>query len=144
MAAQPEASGRPEAGAGSRAGARPDGSRAAGTEERLSHERALQLHGRRPEPHALPPVGRTFRNDLGVWDLHGLVWEWTDDFNAEMLSGAGRDDRGLDRELFCAAGSAGVSDPSDYAAFLRASFRASLDGTRGGLTLGFRCAYDAS
>lgn len=114
-----------------------------GTEGDL-HRLFLRLHTGRPTADALASVGEGFRNRLGVWDLHGLVHEWTDDFNNQMLTGAGRDDRGLDRQLFCAAGSAGVPDPSDYAAFLRASTRASLDGARGGLLVGFRCAYDAS
>ncbi len=104
--------------------------------------RFLALHAGRPRPDVLPAVGNAFRNALGVRDLHGLVHEWTEDFNHQMLSGAGRDDRGLDRQLFCAAASAGVPDPSDYAAFLRTSLRASLDGTEGSLGVGFRCAYD--
>ncbi len=107
------------------------------------HARFLSLQSARPGPRELPPVGRTVENRLGIWDLHGVIWEWTADFNNEMLSGAGRDDRGLDRGLFCAAGSVGVPDPSDYAGFLRSAFRTSLDGSRGGLLLGFRCAYPA-
>lgn len=111
------------------------------TDRRALHARFLTLHQQRPRPDQLPSVGRTVRNRLGVWDLHGVVHEWTSDFNNQMLTGAGRDDRGLDRELFCAAGSVGVPDTSDYAGFLRSAHRASLDGTRGGLLLGFRCAY---
>lgn len=121
------------------AGFDPDGRRAGGT----SAHRAAVLrwyHGR-PGPRALPAVGTTDRNGLGLHDLHGLVWEWTADFNNQMVTGAGRDDRGLDRQLFCAAASAGATDPTDYAAFLRYSFRATLDGGHGGEGLGFRCAY---
>lgn len=102
--------------------------------------RLLSLYGRRPPADALPPVGRTFRNVHGVWDLHGLVWEWTADFNNQMLTGAGRDDRGLDRQLFCAAGSVGATDLKDYAGFLRYSYRSSLTGAYSGRLLGFRCA----
>lgn len=100
------------------------------------------LYARRPAPDALPPVGTTFRSSTGVWDLHGLVWEWTSDFNNQMATGAGRDDQGLDRGLFCAAGSEDATDRSDYAAFLRFAYRASLDGDYAGRRLGFRCAYD--
>lgn len=104
--------------------------------------RLRALYARRPAPDALPPVGRTFRSSSGVWDLHGLVWEWTADFNNQMATGAGRADQALDRGLFCAAGSEGATDRSDYAAFLRFAYRASLEGDYAGRLLGFRCAYD--
>lgn len=100
----------------------------------------LRLVQSRPAADALPPVGQTFQNVHGVWDLHGLVEEWTGDFNNLMVTGAGRDDQGLDRQLFCAAGSVGATDRSDYAAFLRYAFRADLEGSDTGALLGFRCA----
>lgn len=53
------------------------------------------------------------------------------------------DDQGLDRQLFCAAGSLGATDRSDYAAFLRYAFRADLRGSDTGPLLGFRCARTA-
>ena len=104
------------------------------------NRRFLDLHMSRPGPDELPAVGRTFRNAYGVWDLHGLVWEWTSDFNNQMLTGAGRDDQSLDRGLFCAAGSVGATDIENYAAFLRYAYRSSLTGDYGGRLLGFRCA----
>jgi formylglycine-generating enzyme required for sulfatase activity len=88
----------------------------------------------------LPAVGATDRNAFGVEDLHGLVWEWTEDFNNQVLTGSGRDDTALDRQLFCAAGSSGATDLTDYGGFLRHAHRASLDGTSSGPGLGFRCA----
>ena len=39
------------------------------------------------------------------------------------IPGESRADTGLERELFCSAGAAGVRDPSDYAGFMRAGFR---------------------
>lgn len=104
------------------------------------NRRVLALLQARPSPDALPPVGTTDRNAFGLSDMHGLVWEWTSDFNNETLTGAGRDDRGLDRQLFCAAGSSGATDLSNYAGFLRWAYRSSLDGTTGAPGLGFRCA----
>ena len=102
----------------------------------------LALQQARSGRDALPTVGRTWTDARGVHDLHGVVWEWTDDFNNTMLTGAGRDDQGIDRGLFCAAGSVDASDRSDYVAFLRYGFRAGLEGTDVGPQLGFRCAWD--
>jgi len=93
-----------------------------------------------PRSPELPSVGSIFENYYGVWDLHGLVWEWVEDFNSILLSGASRVDSGLDRQLFCAAGSQGATDVEDYVAFMRYSQRASLTASRTGRNLGFRCA----
>ena len=37
-------------------------------------------------------IGSTFKNYWGVYDLHGLVWEWTLDFNSVLVSGESRKD----------------------------------------------------
>jgi formylglycine-generating enzyme required for sulfatase activity len=95
-----------------------------------------------PSPAVLPRVGAERANRHGIHDLHGLVWEWTSDFNSALVSGDARGDSGLERGLFCGAGVLGARDPANYAAFMRFGFRASL---KAGYTvhhLGFRCAYD--
>lgn len=96
----------------------------------------------RPNPERLPPVGRSAPNWWGVHDLHGLVWEWTLDFNADLIvmdsRGAGDDDRAR----FCGAGALDAQDVTDYASFMRVAMRASLEAdytTRG---LGFRCVEE--
>ena len=76
----------------------------------------------------------------GVRGLHGLVWEWVDDFNTAMVTGESRGDAGLERDLFCGAGSVGAKDPADYAAFMRAALRSSLKANNTTTSLGFRCA----
>jgi formylglycine-generating enzyme required for sulfatase activity len=96
-----------------------------------------------PSPAVLPDAGAGRANVFGVRDLHGLVWEWTSDFNSAMVTGDARGDSGLERQLFCGAGSLGAKDPGNFAAFMRFGFRSSL---RAGYTvhnLGFRCARDA-
>lgn len=92
----------------------------------------------RPTPQRLPAVGSTARNYHGVEDLHGLVWEWTLDFNSALVSGESRGDNSLDRSLYCGSGAAGAADFEDYAAFMRYAFRSSLEANYCVANLGFR------
>lgn len=88
------------------------------------------------------PIGKTFQNYWGIYDLHGLVWEWTYDFNSIFLSGESRKDKDTDRELFCGDASVNATDLMDYAAFMRYAFRGSLEARYTSKNLGFRCAKD--
>ena len=85
-------------------------------------------------------VGSTFRNVYGVSGLHGLGWEWTEDFNSLLISDDSRATSGRDHGLFCAAGVIGATDPSNYPAYLRYGVRAALTGRTTTRSLGFRCA----
>ncbi len=97
----------------------------------------------RPVPAVLTDAASARPDFHGVRGLHGLVWEWVDDFNTAMVSGESRADTGLDRDLFCGAGSVGASDTTNYAAFMRAALRSSLKADNTTTSLGFRCARDA-
>ena len=103
--------------------------------------RILAWYGR-PVRGPLPAVGSTFANAQGVWDLHGLIWEWVDDFNTALVTGESRADTGLERNLFCGSGALGASSFDDYAAFMRYAFRSSLKANYTVPNLGFRCAKD--
>ncbi|MFZ5496889.1 MAG: formylglycine-generating enzyme family protein [Verrucomicrobiota bacterium] len=94
----------------------------------------------RPVPDILPSVATAKTTLHGVRGLHGLVWEWVDDFNTAMVTGESRADTGLERDLFCGAGAAGAKETSDYAAFMRSALRASLKANNTTTSLGFRCA----
>jgi sulfatase modifying factor 1 len=102
--------------------------------------RILELYTGRPD--TPPAVGSTFANLYGVHDLHGLVWEWIRDFNTVTVGADSRGTGQRDVQLYCAAGAEGATDTTNYAAFLRYAFRASLEGRSTSAALGFRCAAD--
>jgi formylglycine-generating enzyme required for sulfatase activity len=93
-----------------------------------------------PTPSRLPAVGSTARNAYGLGDLHGLIWEWTLDFNSALVTGESRQDSALERARYCGSGVAGASDFEDYAAFMRYAFRSSLEARYSVGNLGFRGA----
>lgn len=87
-------------------------------------------------------IGSTFKNYWGIYDLHGLVWEWTMDFNSVLISGESRKDVDKDSNLFCGSAAVGASDLMNYAAFMRYAFRGSVKARYAIKNLGFRCAKD--
>jgi formylglycine-generating enzyme len=95
-------------------------------------------------------VHSTFTNAYGVSDLHGLVWEWTLDFDHAAAAdgtrahGSNEAHRAAkEHHLYCASAAIGVIDPTNYPAFARFAVRAGLTARSTVSGLGFRCAADA-
>lgn len=89
-----------------------------------------------PANDGLRPVASGSANLYGVFDLHGLVWEWVEDFNSLLPADA-------DPEKFCGSGAQNVQQKDNYAVLMRIAMLGSLHGADTGHTLGFRCARDA-
>lgn len=96
----------------------------------------------RPTGKTLNKVGSTVPNDFGIYDLHGLLWEWVEDFNSNLVTGESRADSSLEQVAFCGSGGLNAANFDDYAAFMRFGFRSSLSGSFTIANLGFRCAKD--
>jgi formylglycine-generating enzyme len=85
-----------------------------------------------------------FVNYWGIHDLHGKIWEWTEDFNSALVTGESRNDSDLDTSLFCGSASVGATDFKNYGAFIRFAYRSGLEGNFTVRNLGFRVAADVS
>jgi formylglycine-generating enzyme required for sulfatase activity len=123
--------------------ARADATRINATSDPEFTQILLDWYGR-PNPKHSESAATFPKNVHGIQAMHGLIWEWTFDFNNAMVTGESRGDSGLDRNLFCAGGAVSSSDVTNYAAFMRYAFRASLKGNYTVENLGFRCARTIS
>lgn len=105
-------------------------------------ERMLRWYSQ-PSGGALMAVGRTPKNIYGIYDLHGLVWEWVDDFASVMVSTDSREQGDPDLLKFCGAGAIAVSDRENYAVLMHLALLSSLKAAYTTANLGFRCARNA-
>ena len=79
-------------------------------------------------------------NFYHVFDTHGLVWEWLDDFNAFMVTGDNREQGGADELQFCGAGAITMEEKENYAVLMRVAMLSALEARYTTRNLGFRCA----
>ncbi|MBS0416073.1 MAG: SUMF1/EgtB/PvdO family nonheme iron enzyme [Proteobacteria bacterium] len=94
----------------------------------------------RPATDVLQPVARGRPNLYGIHDLHGLIWEWVDDFGSLMVSNDSRNQGDPDKLEFCGAGSISAQDRENYPVLMRVAFLSALEGRSSARRLGFRCA----
>ncbi|MGY4829070.1 formylglycine-generating enzyme family protein [Sphaerotilaceae bacterium SBD11-9] len=83
-------------------------------------------------------------NVYGVRNLHGLVWEWVDDFNALLVSADSRSGDDPDKLKFCGAGAISLQDRENYAVLMRVALLSSLNASDSTSSLGFRCVRPQS
>jgi formylglycine-generating enzyme required for sulfatase activity len=85
-----------------------------------------------------PPVGGA-ANAYGIRNMHGLIWEWVDDFNALLVSPDSRNQGDPDKLQFCGAGAISLKDRDNYAVLMRIALLSSLGAASTTNNLGFRC-----
>ena len=105
-------------------------------------EKLLQWYSKPTEEGKISQIGQGKPNIWGVHDLHGVVWEWTQDFNSVFVTSDSRQDKDKLKNLFCGFGAEGAQNRANYAAFMRYALRNSLKGNYTLMNLGFRCVYD--
>ncbi|NDK37424.1 formylglycine-generating enzyme family protein [Pseudoxanthomonas gei] len=104
-------------------------------------ERILRWYSH-PSNQALARTGLQAPNAYGVQDLHGLVWEWTEDFSSLLVAGDNRNQGDADNAKFCGAGALSMDDRDNYAVLMRVAMLSSLNAEDTTANMGFRCAKD--
>ena len=96
----------------------------------------------RPANQLPQSIGLAHANHYGVVDMHGLVWEWVEDFNGLFVSADSRV-QGEQKQLeFCGGAALSLADRRNYAVLMRLALLAAMEGNQQGAYLGFRCVRD--
>ena len=89
-----------------------------------------------PTTNILASVEQGPANTYGLYDIHGLVWEWIHDFDSLLPADA-------DPERFCGSGAQNLQGKDNYAVLMRIALLGSLRAADTGRAIGFRCARNA-
>jgi formylglycine-generating enzyme required for sulfatase activity len=120
-----------------------DVSRADARQDPAWRERLLAWYAK-PSGAPLPAVGAGTPDVHGVHDLHGLVWEWVEDYAAMLVSPDNRDQGDPGLLQFCGAGALSTDDRENYAVLMRIAMLSALEADDTTRNLGFRCARDVA
>lgn len=93
----------------------------------------------RPTSEELANVSAMKPNIYGIHDLHGLVWEWTEDYNGMLVSGDNREQSEPDVTRFCGTGALTMEQKENYAVLMRIAMLSSMQADYATETMGFRC-----
>lgn len=104
-------------------------------------ERILDWYAR-PAGQPLAPVSSGAANVYGIRDLHGLIWEWVEDFSSLMVSGDSRTQGDPNKLTYCGAGALSAQDRDNYPVLMRIAYLSAQEARSTGRILGFRCATD--
>jgi sulfatase modifying factor 1 len=87
-------------------------------------------------------IGRGRANFHVLHDMHGLVWEWVEDYSAMFVNADSRA-QGTGKQLdYCGGAAVSLGDRRNYAILMRVALLAAMEGAQDGPFLGFRCARD--
>jgi sulfatase modifying factor 1 len=89
----------------------------------------------KPANGSLSAVMSNKPNFYGIYDLHGLIWEWVLDFNALMDNS--------EAQKFCGGGALNLQQKENFAVLMRVAMFSSLHATDTSRTVGFRCVRDS-
>ena len=81
-------------------------------------------------------------NKFGIAGMHGLVWEWVQDFSSIIIKTDSRSTNDREFKMFCGSGSLGAISPEEYSTFMRFAFRSGLKARYSVPNLGFRCVQE--
>lgn len=107
-------------------------------------QQMLSWYSRPSSAEAFANVGSSPANYYGVKDLHGMIWEWVEDYNSMLIGADNREQGGADKLQFCGAGALSMEQKENYAVLMRVALLSSLEARYTTRNLGFRCAKDVT